>query len=240
MSGVRPQLAISEDIGTAAGEKLALALDDAVSRRGEAQLAISGGNSPIPVFHWLARHLDAHVHDRLTVTFVDERHLPTVASLPWSELPAEINLSGAWNTWFRHRQPRVVPLLHSGTPDEAVAALSPTMLSLGPPDVVLLGFGPDGHVGSLFPGHRALALTGPLVGLSDSPKPPSARLSMSLPWLAQAAVTVVIGTGADKAAAAAAAYHGGSNLPLERARPRARWHWILDAAAANAISGASQ
>ena len=44
-------------------------------------------------------------------------------------------------------------------------------------DVVLLGVGPDGHVCSLFPGHRALEETARrVVAVTDSPKPPPARL----------------------------------------------------------------
>lgn len=236
----RPQLAISEDIGRAAGEFVALALDDAVSRSGRAVLAVPGGGSPIPVFRWLARHLDAHVHDRLTVTFVDERHLPEAASRPWSELPEASNLRGAWHAWFQHRRPDVVPLVHGGTLAEAVADLTPKIEILGPPDVTLLGFGPDGHVASLFPEHPMLTAPGPVVAIDDSPKPPSERLSLSMPWLARSAVTVVIGAGADKAAVAAAVHAGDMSLPLAMARPRARWHWVLDPAAAHDIPGASR
>ncbi len=228
----RPHLTVTRDLGRTAGELIAMSLDDAVSNRGRAVLAVPGGGSPKPVFQWLARHLDAHVHERLVVTFVDERHLPDTAGLPPDQLPDESNLKGAWQAWFQHRSPEVVPLIHGGTVHEAAAALSPVLEALGPPDVCLLGFGPDGHVASLFPGHPGLGERGPVVAIQGSPKPPPERLTLSLPWLRQAFLTVAIGSGASKRAAAADVLTGPGALPLALAHPRARWHLVLDPDAA--------
>lgn len=232
-----PRLSITRDLGRTAGELVAMALDDAVGNKGRAVLAVPGGGSPRPVFRWLARHLDAHVHDRLAVTFVDERHLPGSVGVAPDQLPDESNLKGAWLDWFQHRPPpQVVPLIHGGTVHEAAAALTPAIEALGPPDVVLLGFGPDGHVASLFPGHPGLTETGPVVAISDSPKPPPERLTLSMPWLQLAYVTVAIGSGASKAAAAADVLASGE-LPLAQARPRSRWHLVLDPDAAPSSAG---
>jgi 6-phosphogluconolactonase len=74
--------------------------------------------------------------------------------------------------------------------------------TLGDPprlDVVVLGVGPDGHVCSLFPNHRALdEKSRRVLPIHDSPKPPLRRLTLTLPALADA--YVVIGAfGASKA-----------------------------------------
>lgn len=53
-------------------------------------------------------------------------------------------------------------------------------------DLAILGVGDDGHVCSLFPGHRALISDDlRVVAIEDAPKPPPRRLSLTLPFLSQ-------------------------------------------------------
>jgi 6-phosphogluconolactonase len=97
-------------------------------------------------------------------------------------------------------------------------------------DVVLLGVGPDGHVCSLFPGHPALAeATRRVVTVTDSPKPPPARLTLTLPALRGADI-VVAAFGASKAEAIADALdRPASELPVARAaRVGRRAIFLLD------------
>lgn len=102
-------------------------------------------------------------------------------------------------------------------------------------DVVLLGVGPDGHVASLFPGSRQLDVTGDLVAaVTDSPKPPPERITLTLPALNRANDVWFLASGGEKApAVAAAAASPETSLPAARVRGRVSTTWFLDAAAAS-------
>ena len=64
--------------------------------------------------------------------------------------------------------------------------------------VVFLGAGEDGHVASLFPGHPVLQAEGKTAYLTDSPKPPPTRLTLTFEALAGASKQVVIFWGEGK------------------------------------------
>lgn len=79
--------------------------------------------------------------------------------------------------------------------DDALA----TYLHNGPLDLALLGVGEDGHICSLFPGHRALMYDDlRVVAIEDAPKPQARRLSLSLRFVTQTKKIWLIALGPRK------------------------------------------
>ena len=102
-------------------------------------------------------------------------------------------------------------------------------------DFVLMGMGPDGHVCSLFPGHPGLReRERRVIAVSDSPKPPPRRITMTVPVLEAAKVVCVAAFGDGKAAALAAGLQdAASALPVALVARGARQAlFLLDPAAA--------
>ncbi|KAK3287169.1 hypothetical protein CYMTET_5308 [Cymbomonas tetramitiformis] len=104
-------------------------------------------------------------------------------------------------------------------------------------DLLLLGFGPDGHICSLFPDHPLLTVTGPwILPIEDSPKPPPKRITFSLPVVNAAAHKCFVACGEGKAEMAAQILKTQS---AEGAVPAAlvtgNVSWIMDDAAASQL-----
>jgi 6-phosphogluconolactonase len=92
----------------------------------------------------------------------------------------------------------------NGDPDEAARDYESTIRGIldrsdARFDWVLLGLGEDGHMASLFPGGEALREDRRwVVAVTDSPKPPPVRLTMTLPLLRQSREVHILAAGASK------------------------------------------
>jgi 6-phosphogluconolactonase len=102
-------------------------------------------------------------------------------------------------------------------------------------DVALLGIGPDGHCVSLFPEHpgvyeEELAV----IGVHNSPKPPTTRITLTFRTLDAATEVWFIAAGAGKADAVALALGGAGRVQVPSAGPRGvhRTVWLIDRDAA--------
>ncbi len=177
-----------------AAHELAAGVQEALSTRGAAHIALSGGRTPKRAYELLGPLVEdwkgAHVW------FADERCVgPDDPDSNARMVRETLRAPGA----VVHRMRGELGAV------EAAAAYSRELGDVVL-DVVLLGLGEDGHTASLFPDNAALGLSGArAVAVHDSPKPPPERISLSLQTINNARRLILLVTGEDKADALAAA-----------------------------------
>ena len=199
----------SFEAAEACGQRILDLLAKAIATRKRATLAISGGTSPKPMFELFAK--SAFPWDQVHVFWVDERCVPP--SDPQS------NFGMANETWLVpakvpagniHRVPTELE------PREAAKQYAQGLhdffhVRLGELpqfDVIHRGMGPDAHTASLFPEEPLIADHEGLAAAVWVEKMHQWRVTL-LPGVLEAAWhTVVLATGADKAAALEAVLHG--------------------------------
>lgn len=179
---------------TASFEEWAQIADAARDR--SASCAISGGATAM-IF--LTAMRSANVDwNRITLFWADERAVP--ADDPDSNYGLADRML---LTPLGARAPRTVRM-PADTPQLGQAALwyddaLATELSGGSLDLAILGIGEDGHICSLFPGHKALMVDDlRAVAIEDAPKPPARRLSLTLRFVLQTKKIWVIAIGPRK------------------------------------------
>lgn len=217
--------ASSADLARAAAGATQAALAAAIDARGAAVLVATGGRSPAPVYDLLAgAQLD---WSAVTVTLSDDRFVAPDAPESNERLVRERLLVGP------AAAAAFVPLSsHAASVEEAAARAEQPVRALAPYDVMLLGMGDDGHVASLIPGSPALDAGMDLGGAAycigipaGAGSPPVARVSLTLPALLQARLTLILISGAGKKAI----IQTGNGLPvhalLEQAKAPVRILW---------------
>ncbi|KAJ3483412.1 hypothetical protein NLI96_g6335 [Meripilus lineatus] len=106
-------------------------------------------------------------------------------------------------------------------------------------DLILLGVGPDGHTASLFPGHELLSEEDRWVAyITDSPKPPPKRITLTYPVINHASRVAFVASGANKADVLKTVLDEPNvGLPASRVRPitPGQVYWFLDDPAASQL-----
>jgi 6-phosphogluconolactonase len=134
-------------------EEVARLLDSAITSRGQALLAVSGGKSPIRLFEIL--HTQSIAWDRVTICLVDERWVPPDHDRSNEKL-VRVHLMQE-----KAAASKFISVYRAGsTPVEAAKVLSAMFVdspALGSGiDIAILGMGEDGHTASWFPRSQEL------------------------------------------------------------------------------------
>src|SRR5690242_6574750 len=179
-----PRIGDAPALATHLGDEIAARAAEAARAGRPLSVAVSGGSVATTFFPgWAAnRTMDWASTE---VFWADERAVAPTDPESNYGLARALWLDPAGAPAVRvHRMPADSPDL-DGAAREYAETLARVVGPARALDLVLLGIGPDGHVASLFPGHPLLDETDrPVAGVTDSPKPPPRRLTLTLPVLA--------------------------------------------------------
>jgi 6-phosphogluconolactonase len=246
------------ELAAEAARRTVAALAAAITDRGAAHIALTGGSTAVPLYIELASpaHRDAVDWSRVHLWWGDERFVPTDhpesnAGLAYRLLLAPTARPAESGDGLAIDPERVHPV----EVEEALSDSEPVDLAAqryadelerfvplahgGVPrfDVLLSGLGPDGHVMSIFPGSPALSPNAPIVLAIPAPdhvEPKLPRVTLSARVLGQAGSVLIMSSGAGKAEIVASVLGDKSDPARWPAQSAllANATWLLDQAAA--------
>jgi 6-phosphogluconolactonase len=229
----------------ATGDRLVEAIADAIKRRGRALIVLTGGGTGTGLLKRVREQSDAIDWSKVHLFWGDDRFVP------------------ADDDERNEKQAREALIDHVDIPADNVHAMAPSDGEFGDDldaaadayakvvaanadegqsvpdfDVHLLGMGGEGHINSLFPDTAAVQETSRMViGVTDSPKPPPRRITLTLPAVQRSREVWLVVSGEAKADAVAAAIGGAKpvDVPAAGAVGREATVWLLDEDAASKL-----
>ncbi|MDX1890965.1 6-phosphogluconolactonase [Mycolicibacterium sp. 050158] len=229
----------------AAGQRLVGAITAAIDARDAAFVVLTGGGTGVKLLEHLGEHGAAIDWSKVHLFWGDDRYVPAddddrndkqarEALLDHVDVPAaNVHAMPASDGEFGDDIDAAALAYEQVLAANAVGG-APTPAF----DVHLLGMGGEGHVNSLFPHTAATRETERMVvGVTDSPKPPPQRITLTLPAVTRSREVWLVVSGAEKAEAVAAAIGGASadDVPAAGAIGIEATVWLLDEAAASAL-----
>ncbi len=188
------------DASRQACARMEASLTEAIRERGVATLALSGGSSPLAAYKLLAG--EAIDWTKVHVFWVDERAVSPTHERSNYARAKEVLLdpAGVPPTNVHRMQGEASDLRAAAAAYEAElrATVRTTSRDLPSLDLQILGIGTDGHTASLFPRDPALQIVDRLVADVHGNAEREARLTLTVPLLENAKMSVVIVLGADK------------------------------------------
>ena len=208
----------------AAIDSILVSAAQATHERGQFHCVLAGGNTPREIYRalgavqtdWSAWH----------IYFGDERCLPADDHARNSRMAADVWLD---RVPIPPAQLHAIPAELGAVPAARIYAA--TLHTVGDFDLVLLGLGEDGHTASLFPGHAWGVAPGSAdtLAVSDAPKPPPQRVSLSAARLARARKVLFLVSGESKHGAVAK-WRAGEHMPARAIMPAAGVDVLVESA----------
>ncbi|WP_408593884.1 6-phosphogluconolactonase [Limnohabitans sp.] len=217
-ANITPHTGQADALTQALAHDMAQRLTAAIEARGVAVLGVSGGKSPVALFH--ALRVLPIAWGRVRITLADERCVPCThadsnAHLVTTHLLQEQARAAHWVPMVSQAAEPLPPL------SQLVQIAGAALQAAGTPDVMVMGMGADGHTASLFPDapnlvdlldpHNTQVCAG--VTLAQPPlSAPYPRITQTLAQILRARHIVLPVSGADKLHTLRQAWQRRSNL----------------------------
>jgi 6-phosphogluconolactonase len=177
----------------AAVQAIETALTKSLEERTLVRVALSGGQSPLPVYDALAKSKNIP-WSRVRLFLVDERYVPANSN-DSNQKAIRLHLTDHLKSLrdfyvYNTREPKE-KLVHQY---EEVLKLQDSPLF----DLVILGMGEDGHTASLFPSSPALLEEKRLITTAFAPVEPHERITLTFPAILDSRKIIVLVKGAKK------------------------------------------
>jgi 6-phosphogluconolactonase len=226
-----------------ASAKIAEALRSAISLRGTASIALSGGNTPRGAYAQLASESGID-WSKVDVLWVDERAVaPTDdrSNYRWAKATLLDALPTAASRAIRMEAERADAEQAALDYERALRArVAPDDKGVPAFDVMVLGVGDDGHTASLFPGEPTVDLEGRWVAAVPAHAGLEARLTLTVPVIQHARHVFVLAVGANKRDALRRVSEARGDVHATPARILrnclGRLSWIVDGDAVSALT----
>jgi len=196
----------------------------AIGERNEFRIALSGGNTPRPVYTRLAAIGHDLPWDLIRITFGDERCVPPDDPESNFRMARETLLAPAAvpeKSIMRMRgeiDPQIAAQEYEQQLDATAAERNESIYRH---DLILLGLGDDGHTASLFPGTAALEEATRRVVANFVPKLNAWRLTFTFPLINQARHILFLVGAAKNPGLIERVLEGDQKLPAVRVDPSA-------------------
>lgn len=160
--------------------------DRALEDRGEFRIALSGGNTPRPVYHRIGASARQLPWNKVILTFGDERCVPPDDDQSNYRMANETLLrpAGVPDSSVLRMRGEIEPAPAADQYQEQLDRLAAKRgEQIYQHDLILLGLGEDGHTASLFPDTAALSEAGRRVVANYVAKLDSWRLTVTFPLI---------------------------------------------------------
>jgi 6-phosphogluconolactonase len=203
----------------------------ALAERKELRIALSGGNTPRPVYSEVARIGRGLPWERILITFGDERCVPPDDAQSNYRMARETLFlpAGISEKSVMRMRGEIDPQIAAQQYQDDVDLLATQRgEQIYRHDLILLGLGDDGHTASLFPETAALNENVRRVVANFVPKLTAWRLTFTFPLINQARHVCFLVNAAKHAELIERVLEGDSKYPASRVNPSSGdLTWIL-------------